>query len=54
MKIDRILVRYEIRIPSGTREAAERALEVHASKCPVAYTLMPCVDIQWEADIEEI
>ncbi|MFQ5679219.1 MAG: OsmC family protein [Gemmatimonadota bacterium] len=53
LKIDRIRVRYEIRIPSGTREATERALEVHASNCPVARTLMPCVQIDWEADIEE-
>jgi len=27
---------------------------VHREHCPVAVTLTPCVDIQWDADIEEI
>lgn len=41
-------------VPAGKREAAERALEMHREHCPVAVTLTPCVDIEWEADIEEI
>ncbi len=53
LKIDRIVVRYEIRIPRGKREAAERALEIHVSKCPVAQTLTPCVEIEWDAEIRE-
>lgn len=53
LKILRIRVRYEIRVPPGKREAAERALEVHVSGCPVAQTLIPCVEIEWEAEIRE-
>lgn len=53
LRIDRIAVRYEIRVPAGKRAAAERALELHAEKCPVARTLTPCVEIVWEAEIRE-
>lgn len=53
MKITRIHVRYEIRVPSGMRAETERALAHHASRCPVAQTLIPCVQIEWEADIRE-
>ena len=35
------------------RLETERALEHHASKCPVAQTLDPCVQIDWEAEITE-
>ena len=53
LKITRILVRYEVVIPAGTRAAAERALAHHVANCPVAQTLLPCVRIDWEADIRE-
>ena len=46
-------MRYEILVPSGMRAETERALAHHASKCPVAQTLMPCVEIEWEAEITE-
>lgn len=54
LEIDRIEVRYEIEIPAGKREEAERALENHVENCPVARTLMPCVEIEWEAEIREV
>ncbi|HKK28033.1 MAG TPA: OsmC family protein [Gemmatimonadota bacterium] len=54
LRIASIHVHYHIAVPAGQREAAERALEVHREHCPVAVTLTPCVDIQWDADIEEI
>ena len=44
---------YEILIPTGMRAETELALEHHASKCPVAQTLTPCVRIEWEAEIRE-
>lgn len=53
IRITRIEVRYQIRIPAGKRAEAERALSGHVSKCPVAQTLTPCVEIGWEADIQE-
>jgi organic hydroperoxide reductase OsmC/OhrA len=49
-----IVVRYRLRIPTGTRETVDRALERHQSKCPSAKTLEGAVDVRWEADITEI
>jgi uncharacterized OsmC-like protein len=44
---------YRLRIPAGSREAVDRALERH-QKCPTAATLAKSVAITWEADIEEV
>jgi uncharacterized OsmC-like protein len=54
LQITRIRVTYRLKVPEGTREAAERALEAHVSGCPVAQTLLPCVKIDWDAEIEEV
>ncbi len=51
--LTRIHVRYRLRIPPGTREKVERALERHQSKCPTAASLRGAVEIGWEAEIEE-
>jgi uncharacterized OsmC-like protein len=51
LRIERIEVRYEIAVPEGREEAARRALERHVDGCPVAQTLLPCVEIEWEADL---
>lgn len=53
LQITRIHVAYRLEIPAGKRAAAERALEAHVSGCPVAQTLLPCVEITWEAEFEE-
>lgn len=53
LQITRIHVTYRLKVPAGRREAAERALEKHVDGCPVAQTLVPCVDIGWDAEIEE-
>jgi len=49
-----IVVRYRLRIPAGTRETVDRALERHQSKCPSARTLEGAVEVRWEADIAEV
>lgn len=51
--LTRIRIRYKLRIPAGTREKVERALERHQSKCPTAASLKGAVEISWEAEIEE-
>lgn len=53
LEITRIRIRYEVVIPADKREDAERALAHHVAACPVAQTLTPCVQIEWEADIRE-
>lgn len=49
-----IVVHYRLRIPPGTRETVERALERHASKCPSARSLEGAVRVRWTADITEL
>ncbi len=48
IRITRIEVRYQIRIPAGKRAEAERGGPRSARS-----TLTPCVEIGWEADIRE-
>jgi organic hydroperoxide reductase OsmC/OhrA len=53
LRIARMRVRYQIRIPKGTREAAERALATHQDKCPAAMSVRGCIPIDITADITE-
>ncbi len=53
LRITRIRVRYRLRIPKGTREKAERAVETHATKCPAANSIRGCIDLDIKADITE-
>jgi len=48
-----IVVHYRLRIPPGTRERVDRALERHAAKCPTANSLRGAVEIRWTAEIQE-
>ena len=49
-----IVVHYRLRIPPGTRETVDRALERHAGWCPSARSLKGAVLVRWTADITEI
>jgi uncharacterized OsmC-like protein len=51
--LTRIEIEYRLRIPEGTREVVDWALELHQSKCPTAATLRGAVDVTWTAEIEE-
>ena len=51
--LTRIHVRYRLRLPPGSREAADRALARHQAKCPTAQRLAPTIAITWTADISE-
>ncbi len=51
--ITRIHVKYHVKIPRGKREEAERALEVHESKCPASQSVRRGIAIEWEGQIEE-
>ena len=51
--LTKIIVRYSMRIPAGSRETVDRALARHASKCPTAASLAGAVVVQWEAEIIE-
>lgn len=53
IRITRIRVHYNLRIPAGTRERAQRALDTHQAKCPAAMSVRDSIDIRISADIEE-
>jgi organic hydroperoxide reductase OsmC/OhrA len=53
LRIARMRVHYTIRIPTGMREAAERAAATHEQKCPAAMSVRGCIPIAITADIVE-
>lgn len=53
LRIVQIRVRYDIRVPRGMREAAERAVATHEQKCPAASSVRGCIPIEITADILE-
>lgn len=53
LRVTRIRVHYDVRIPKGKREAAERALATHEQKCPAATSVRGCIAIEITADVTE-
>ena len=53
LRITRIRVRYQITIPAGTRERAERAVATHATKCPAANSVAGCIELDISAEYAE-
>ena len=51
--ISRIRVHYTVRVPKGKREEAERALEVHESKCTASQSVRRGIEIEYTGDIIE-
>lgn len=53
LKITEIRLKYRFKIPPGSRDKAERAVETHADKCPAYLSVKGCIDFTWEAVIRE-
>jgi uncharacterized OsmC-like protein len=53
LKITKIRLKYQFKVPPGAREKAERALAVYAEKCPGYQTVKNCIEVSWSADMEE-
>ena len=53
MRITRIRVKYHLKIPTGTRERAQRALDTHMRKCPAAMSVEGAIAISLDWEIEE-
>lgn len=53
LRITKIRLRYDAKLPSGKREDAERALAVYAEKCPAYQSVKGCIDVSWEARFTE-
>ena len=52
--ITQIIMHYRLAIPKDQRPETERALQVHAQGCPAHESVKNAIDVQWDADIEEI
>ena len=53
LRITAIRLRYEMKIPAGKRDKAERALETYADKCPAYQSVKGCIDCSWEVEMAE-
>jgi organic hydroperoxide reductase OsmC/OhrA len=53
LRITAIRVHYELSVPAGKREAAQRAVETHEQKCPAATSVRGCIPIAITATITE-
>ncbi len=53
MRITRIRVKYHLKIPAGSRDRAQRALDTHKQKCPAAMSVEGAIAISLDAEIEE-
>ena len=53
LRITRIRVRYDLTVPKGKREAAERAVERHPRGCPAANSVADCIELDIQANITE-
>ncbi|TLS37006.1 OsmC family protein [Pseudalkalibacillus caeni] len=53
LKITKISCEYNVKVPEGKRDAAERALSVFDRGCPVAQTLKGAIEFEHNWNIEE-
>ncbi len=49
IKIESIMVHYELTVPPDVREATERALQVHPEGCPAHQSVKDAIAITWDA-----
>jgi len=48
-----VVVKYRIKITKDQREAAERALQHHADRCPVSESVKRGITVEWLSEIVE-
>jgi uncharacterized OsmC-like protein len=53
LRISRMRVHYDIRVPKGSRDAAQRAVDTHEQKCPAATSVRGCIPIAITSEIVE-
>ena len=49
IRIESIVVHYDLTIPPEDREATERALRVHPEGCPAHQSVKGAIDVTWDA-----
>jgi len=53
LRITQIRVRYDLKVPKGKRESAERAVKKHPTSCPAANSVRGCINLNISANITE-
>ena len=51
IRIESIVVHYDLTIPPDAREATERALRVHVAGCPAHQSVKDAIKITWDATL---
>jgi uncharacterized OsmC-like protein len=51
IKIQSIVVHYDLTVPPEHREAAERALRVHPEGCPAHQSVEGAIEVTWDATL---
>ncbi len=54
VKLKRVHVHYLVKVPPGTRAAAERAVAVHERSCPISQSVQPTIAVTYDAEISEL
>jgi hypothetical protein len=53
LKITQIRVKYHLKVPPGKAEESKAAFSSYLSRCPAAQSVIGCIDIRDELEIEE-
>jgi hypothetical protein len=51
IRIESITLHYDLTIPPESRDAAERALNVHPEGCPAHQSVKGAIDVKWDATL---
>jgi organic hydroperoxide reductase OsmC/OhrA len=54
LKITRINVHYELKVPEEKREDAKKSLDTYLSLCPGAQSVIGCIEINHELTMEDL
>ncbi len=54
LKITTIRVKYHLKVTADQKEAAREAFASYLSKCPAAQSVIGCIKLQDELELEEI
>ncbi|MFQ5777338.1 MAG: OsmC family protein [Terriglobia bacterium] len=52
-RITRIKVHYNVKVPQGKKDAAERAVAIHEQHCPVSQSVRRGIEIEFDGTVTE-
>lgn len=51
--ITRIFVKYHLKVPSGKKAEAQRAIDHHEKNCPASQSVRRGIAVDWKGEIQE-